>query len=124
MIFVRIYKNLVEVVVLKGVKEAELKVVAWILNHLIGTFFVNTPTPSDTSALKHIKNVTKETKSMEILKCIQRYLDDRFYPIHFVLATKHNMMGQPVNAMTNSMTIGRLYKVYYNEGKTYDQIVL
>ena len=123
-IFVRIYKNLVEVVVLKGVKEPELKVVAWILNHLIGTFFVNTPTPQDTAALKHIKNVTKETKSVEILKCMMKYLDDRFYPIHFVLATKHNMLGQPINAMVNSMTIGRLYKAYHNEGKRYDHMIL
>ena len=66
LIYVRIYKHLIEIVLLKGVNESQVKTVAWILNHTIGTLHVNTPMPDDSAKLKHILNITNETESNNI----------------------------------------------------------
>ena len=123
-IYVRVYKQGVETVFLKGVQEASIKTVAWILNHLIGTLFVNTPTPEDTSKLRHIFNVTEKSVSMDIMKAMLKHLDTTTFPLHYYLATKNAVMGSALLPNTNDLTVARVYKAFQGQNKEYQEMVL
>ena len=118
------YKQSVEVVLLKGVEEPSIKTAAWVLNHLVGTLHVNTPLPEDSAKLKHIHNVTTTSKSIEIFKSMLKYVDHRLFPIHFLLACKNATMGSTIVPGTNALTIGRIYKAFKSMNKSYSEMVL
>ena len=112
-IFVRVTKTLIECVILNGVREWELKVLAYMLNHVVGPLLLNTPTGSDNSKLQHIYNVTNDSGSQEIFKSMVRHIDPNSYPVHFVLYAKFHVEGSSLmHQIISNHTIKRLLRAY------------
>jgi hypothetical protein len=116
-IYVRVCKNLIEAILLNGVREWEIKVLAYMLNHVVGQMFVNIPTNEDNAKLHHIFNVTKGSETKDIYNAISKNVDPQSYPMHFVLYAKWNVEGSSLMHQMNKKTVGRLLKAYKTERK-------
>ena len=82
-----------------------MRVIAFMLNHVLGKFLVNTPLPEDSDKLKHILDVTKETKDVQVSTAIFKELDN--FPKHYVLYSDFNVGGSaiiPLIASTKTAT--------------------
>ena len=94
------------------------------MNHCIGTLHANVPRNGDNSALHHILNITKSSKSRDIASAITRQLDPNKMPQHFVLATKHNMIISPLMANVSKVTLARIEQGYKLPNKEYGDMIL
>ena len=116
LIYVRVCKTLIEAVVLQGVKEWELKVLGYMLNHVVGPLLVNIPTESDNAKLHHIYNVTNESASRDVFQSLSKNLNETAYPVHFVLYAKFHVEGSSLmNQIMSNHTIKRLLRAYKKE---------
>ena len=90
-IFVRVGTTMVEMIVFDKAREWHLHVAGYFLAHCVGELLVNNPTQSDTSALRHIFNITNDSKSKDVGQALKKNIDERNFPIHFVLNAKFNV---------------------------------
>ena len=110
-IWVRVTKSLIEVVVLENTSEFEVRVIAFMLNHVVGKFLVNTPLPEDSDKLKHILDVKNETKDNQVSSAMFRELEK--FPTHFVLYSDFNIGGSGIIPLIASdKTAGRLLNAF------------
>ena len=84
-ILMKVYRNLVEFIVMEGVDEYNLAMAMWLVSHCQGHLFVNSPVPNDLKKLVHIANVTEKSKVRDLVASVARHLVK--YPTHFVLET-------------------------------------
>jgi hypothetical protein len=112
-IYVRITKSLIEAVFLKGVNEFEINCLAYIFNHIVGQFFVNTPTAIDNTKLTHIGSVRNDTKQKAIFQMMTRNINRQSFPMHFVLNAKFNINSSKLlHKVASNHTIKRLLDVH------------
>ena len=110
-IWVRVTKTLIEVVVLENTRDFEIRVIAFMLNHVVGKFLVNTPIPEDSDKLKHILDVTNETKDVQLSNVIFKELDN--FPKHYVLYSDFNVGGSAlIPLIASKKTTGRLLQAF------------
>ena len=110
-IWVRVTKSLIECVILQGTKDFEVRALAFMLNHVVGKFLVNTPVPQDAYKLKHILDVRNDTRDSDVAKSIFREIET--YPVHFVLYADFNVSGSAIMPLIASkQTAVRLADAY------------
>jgi hypothetical protein len=113
-IFVKVFNNLIECVVLEGANQYDLAMLAWLLLHTEGHLFVNVPTQMEPKRLLHITNVKADSKVMDTTSKMTSSITK--YPCHFVLQAKF----QTYNSIFNSPVIhrhglARIYKEVRNK---------
>jgi len=112
-IFFRVCSNIIEMVVLSGVKEWELKVAGYFAHQVVGPLLLNTPTPEDTSKLKHILNITNDTTSKQVFQAMAKHMDETAYPIHFVVSARFNVKYSDLHhKIMSHHTIRRITKAF------------
>ena len=109
---------------MKGATESAIKTIGWVLNHCVGTMHVNIPRHGDNSALTHILNIKTITKSIEVANAMRRHLDTNKMPIHFVMASKFNLMLTPIMVNASKLTLARIERGYKTPSKDYSQMVV
>jgi len=108
-IYVRVALNMIECVVLRGVKPWELRVLGYMLNHVVGPILANLPTPDDNSKLRHIGDVTNKSSSKDVYEIIAKNIDENAYPMHFVISARFNVRHSPLMMkISSNHTIKRI----------------
>ena len=120
----RITRTVCEVVILKGATESAIKTVGWILNHCVGTLHANIPRHGDNSALTHIANIKDDTKSQEIANAMRRNINTNNMPMHFVMASKFNLMLTPLMVNVSKLTLARVERGYKTPAQEYSTMVI
>ena len=90
-IFFRVCTGIVEMIVFDKARDWHLNIAGYFLNHVVGELLVNHPTQTDTAALRHIFNITNDSKSKEVGQALVRNIDESNFPIHFVCNAKFNV---------------------------------
>ena len=110
-IYIRVTKSLIECILLQGVRDFEVRVLAFLLNHVEGQLLVNTPLPEDSHKLKHILDVKKDTKTEDVARAIFKEIET--YPLHFVLYSDFNITGSAIMPkIVSKNTTARLLEAY------------
>ena len=110
-IWVRVTKSLIECVILKGTTDFEVRALAFMLNHVVGKFLINTPLPEDLYKLKHILDVTNDTRDSDVAKAMFSQIVN--YPVHFVLYADFNISDSALMPLIASrQTATRLVDAY------------
>jgi len=108
-IYLRVALNMIECVVLRGVKPWELRVLGYMLNHVVGPILANLPTPDDNSKLRHIGDVTNKSSSKDVYEIIAKNIDENAYPMHFVISARFNVRHSPLMMkISSNHTIKRI----------------
>jgi len=112
-IYCRIFPNLVEVVVLRGVTTEDILVLAFLLCHSESNLFVAS---NKDRKLTHIGRVTREQREVKnVSRTIQSAI--REFPCHLVVEVKYSTINSLVGSpMMNKTTINRLYTVVNDGG--------
>ena len=112
-IYVRITKSIIECVILAEVSDFEIRTLAFILNHVVGNFLVNTPTEADHAKLKHIGDVTQTSTQKQVSQMILRHLDRQKMPMHFVLNSKWQIASSKLmHRVASDHTVKRLLQAH------------
>jgi len=112
-IFCRTCTNIMEMVVLQGVKEWELHVMGYFANHVVGPLLVNIPTEGDPTRLRHVINITNDTTSKEVYQALAKNLNETQYPIHFVISARFNVkFSNLTHKIASDYTIARIVKSF------------
>jgi hypothetical protein len=82
-VWFKVFRNLVELIVLDGVLPEQIAFACWMIHHVDGPLLVNLPTQADPSALKHIMDIDGKTRIRDIVQRMTRSLIR--YPTHFVV---------------------------------------
>ena len=106
----KVFRNLIEIIVMRGVDEYDLAMAFWLLTHVEGHLFVNLPTPDNPKKLVHIANVTQKSRISELVTTAVGQLVR--YPTHFVLQTQFSTMkGIFTNkAISNREAMDKIYE--------------
>jgi hypothetical protein len=101
-IFVRVFRNLVECVIMEGVSSEEIGLLAFLTSHVDCNMYSTMPTQDDPKRLVHIGMSSSKTKDLaRVAQTIQGGI--RVYPAHIVLETKFHTK----NSVFNSAAINR-----------------
>ena len=101
-LYVRVFRNLVEAVIMEGVSSEEIGLLAFLVSHVDCNLFATMPTQDDPKRLVHIGMAAKDqSKLADVAKTIQGSI--RFYPAHIVLETRFHTK----NSIFNSVVINR-----------------
>lgn len=107
-IWFRVYRNLVEVVIVEEANQTQIAMAAWFLAHAEGHLLVNTPVPDDPKKLLHITNIELNSKISSIALAMTGAI--MAYPCHFVHETKfHTANSIFGSAIINKYALRRLY---------------
>ena len=113
-VLMKVYRNLVEFIVMEGVDEYNLAMAMWLVSHCQGHLFVNSPVPGDLKKLVHIANVTEKSKVRDLVASVARHLVK--YPTHFVLETTFDTANSLFGSMMlNRHSINRIYAAVKND---------
>ena len=113
-ILMKVYRNLVEFIVLEGVDEYNIAMAMWLVSHCEGHLHVNAPLPTDPKNLVHIANVTEKTKVVDLVAAVARNLVR--YPTHFVLETTFDTANSIFGSLLlNKHSVNRIYKAVKND---------
>ena len=116
----KVFTNLIEIILMKGVDEYDLAMAIWLLSHCEGHLLVNLPTADNPKKLVHIANITKSSKIPAIVHAIVGHLVR--YPTHLVFQTKFSTAKSIFTneSVTNRVSMGKIYervKLDYMEKK-------
>ena len=112
-IYVKVFKNLIECVVLEGSNQFDLAMLTWLLLHTEGHLFVNVPTPTEPKKLLHLHNVVRNDKVENVTSIITSSIT--LYPCHIVLQTKFQTYNSIFNSpVINKHGLARIYKQVRN----------
>ena len=96
-IMFKVFSNLIEVIIMEGADEYDLAMAMWMITHVPGHLFINLPTADDPKKLKHLANVTKNSRVSDLVTAVVGHLIK--YPAHLVLqsqfAIDESLMNQP-----------------------------
>ena len=111
---IKVFTNLVEIIVMEGVDEYDLAMAMWLISHCQGHLFVNSPTQEDPKKLVHIANVTEKSRVSDLVRSMATNLVR--YPSHFVLettcSTQNSIFG---SLLLNKHSVKRIYKAVKND---------
>ena len=107
-IYVRVFRNLVECVVMEGVTSDLVGTLAFLLCHVEANIYVNQPKPDDIKHLVHIGMISKEKRKIsDVAKLIATNVHQ--YPAHFVVETRFHTKNSYLNShFINKHTLGRI----------------
>ena len=107
-IFVRVFRNLVEAVILEGVSTEEIGLLAFLISHVDCNMFATMPTQDDPKRLVHIGMAAKDSSRIgQVAQNIQSSI--RFYPSHIVLETRFHTSNSIFNSVCmNRRTLRRM----------------
>ena len=106
----KVFTNLVEVILMKGVDEYDLAMAFWFLSHLEGHLFINLPSPDNPKKLVHLANVTKTSRISDLVHVVVGHLVR--YPTHLVFQSKFSTKGGVLtnDSVTNRAAIDKIYE--------------
>ena len=90
-VWLKVFRNLVEVILLDGVLPEQIAFACWMVHHVDGPLLVNLPTQSDPGALKHVMDINEKTRIGDIVRLMTRNIVR--YPTHFVIKS-HFKLGK------------------------------
>ena len=113
-VLIKVFTNLVEIIVMEGVDEYDLAMAMWLISHCQGHLFVNSPTKEDPKKLIHIANVTEKSRVADLVRSIATNLVR--YPSHFVLETTFDTQNSIFGSLLlNKHSVNRIYKAVKND---------
>ena len=113
-VLMKVFTNLVEIIVMEGVDEYDLAMAMWLISHCQGHLFVNSPTQEDPKKLVHIANVTEKSRVSDLVRAISTNLVR--YPSHFVLETTFSTQNSIFGSLLlNKHSVNRIYKAVKND---------
>ncbi len=118
-VWFKVFKNLVEIIVLDGILPEQIAFACWMISHVDGPLLVNVPTQADPSALKHIAEIGPKSRISDIVRLMTRNIVR--YPTHFVVKSEFKL--GPDNVIAGATIREHLDEYYqrvtmdYYEGK-------
>ena len=113
-VLMKVFTNLVEIIVMEGVDEYDLAMAMWLISHCQGHLFVNSPTQEDPKKLVHIANVTEKSRVADLVRSIATNLVR--FPSHFVLETTFDTQNSIFGSLLlNKHSVNRIYKAVKND---------
>ena len=88
-VWFKVFKNLVELIVLDGILPEQIAFACWMISHVDGPLLVNVPTQADPSALKHIAEIGPQSRIGDIVRLMTRNIVR--YPTHFVVKSEFKL---------------------------------
>ena len=109
-IYVRCFRNLVEAVIVEGVRSSDVAVLSFFINHVDARVYVNIPTDNEPKKLRHIANAYSKPTVQQLKELTRAMIASIVkYPTRVVVETKFQTVDSIFNSdLTNPSTIRKL----------------
>ena len=106
----KVFKNLIEIIIMKNVDENDIAMALWLLTHVSGHLFVNLPSQDNPKKLVHIANITKQSRISDLVHTVVGQLVK--FPTHLVLQAQFSTEGSIFTnkAVTNREALDKIYE--------------